>query len=463
MKRFMAIIAVALSLSMVALVSCAPAIKNEASATESPNAEAPKAEAPAAESPTTENAPKNVELRMSWWGGDSRNERMNQILDLYESQNPGVTISREYTGWSDYWTKFSTQASAKTQPDVSPFVMQSIQEYVNKGVLLPLQQYVDSGVIDNHDWSAAAISPGVVNGELYAITYALTSQGVIYNTKLIADAGVAPPPEDWTVEQFLAYCKELREKLPKDMWVLEDAAYSDHAIESYMRSKGKSLYSADGTALGFTKEDLTDWFSLWDDLRKTGCVPGAALTAEIFGAPYEQTLIGSGRSVMVFQNGNLIPTFQAIIDGEVKITREPRAIADIPGEFFQPTAFGINPASKYPDEAAKLINWLVNDIEANLIFKADYGAPGDPAALEALRADATLEQNKNYDFVELLLNDTKLPAANTRAEHSAAILDVLLRGVYEDISSDSVPLSAGVDRFFAEATEILSQNAPNGQ
>ena len=436
----------------IALGATACGSSGKASGTKAPDAGNTGAENTAAGS-TAEP----IEIRMSWWGGDSRNERMNQVLDLYESQHPGITVTREYTGWSDYFIKYSTHASSGTQPDVSPIVMQSIQEYVNKGVLLPLDEYVTSGALDLSDWSNAAVSPGMVNGKLYAVVYAITSQGVVYNTKLLEQAGVEEPKENWTVAEFVAYCKELREKLPKDIWIVEDAAYSDHAIESFMRSKGKTLYAEDGKSLGFDKEDLAEWFSMWDDLRKSGCVPSAAITAEVYGAPYEQTMFGSNKSVMVFQNANLIPTFQALVDGEVKITREPR-YSDIPGEFMQPTAFAVNPKSKHIKESIELINWLVNDVDGNLIFKADYGTPGDPDVLQAIKDQATEEQKKNYGFVEVLLNDDKLPSNNARAEGSSSVLDVLLRSVYEDISSESTNMASGIDKFFNEASAILSKN-----
>jgi multiple sugar transport system substrate-binding protein len=386
---------------------------------------------------------------------------MNTLLDLYESQHPGVKISREYSNFADYWVKFNTQAAAGTQPDVSLHVMQSVQEYVNKGVLLPLDEYVQSGRINIADWSNAAISPGIINGKQYGIIYGLTPQGVLYNAALIAGAGLPPPPQNWTVEQFKAYVLELKDKLPQGVWAVESAADSDHAIEIFMRSKGKSFYTAEGTGLGFAKQDLIDWFTLWDDLRKAGAVPGAVLSAELRNAPYEQTLFGSGKAALLFQNANLIPTFQSIVAGEVLITREPRVNPNIPGDFFQPTMFGVSAKTKYPAESAEFIDWMVNNLEANLIFKADYGAPGDPDALKAIQGAATAVENRSYSFDKLLLEDKTIPPSRARAEGSSSVFDPCLRLAYEDISSGAITLNAGVDRFFQEAEAILSKNKPN--
>jgi multiple sugar transport system substrate-binding protein len=405
---------------------------------------------------------KDVNIRMSWWGANERNARMNQVLDLFEAQHPGIKVSREYTSWGDYWTKFTTQAAAGTHPDVSLHVMQSVQEYVNKGVLIPLDEYVASGRINIKDWSQAAISPGIINGKQYGITYALSAQGVLFNVKLIEATGLPLPRDDWTWDEFKTYCLDLKKKLPAGVFPCEGGATSDHAVETYMRSRGKAMYSKDGRALGFDKEDLIAWWTIWEDLRKAECVPGPILSAELASAPYEQTLFGSNRSAMVIQNGNLVPTFQKLTDGEVRIVREPRANRNLPGDFFQPTLFGISSKTKLVDAGVTLTDWMVNEIEPNLIFKAEYGIPGDPDVSKALQGIATEMEIKNYRFSDKILGDPTVPLSAARAEGSATIFDPIMRMVYEDISTDVINIRAGVDRFFAEASAQLAKNKPNG-
>jgi multiple sugar transport system substrate-binding protein len=398
-------------------------------------------------------------IRFSWWGANERNARMNQLLDLFESQHSGIRVSREYSSWGDYWTKFTTQAAAGTHPDVSLHVMQSVQEYVNKGVLTPLDDYVKSGRINIADWSRTAVSPGIINGKQYGIIYGLVAQGILYNTKIISDAGLPPPNEEWTYADFRQYCLDLKKKLPPDVFASEVAAYSDHAVEIFMRSRGKSLYTPDGRGLGFSKEDLTEWWTMWEDLRRAGCVPGAVLSAELLNAPYEQSLFGTNRAAMIWQNGNLIPTFQRLINGEVQIVREPRS--GVPGDFFQPTMFAISSKSKLVDQSVSFIDWMVNNVEANLIFKAEYGVPGDPDAMKAVENIASDIEKKNYQFSARIFADTRVPSSSARAEGSAAIFDPMMRIVYEDISSETITIRAGVDKFFSEANAQLAKNKPN--
>ncbi|GHV90473.1 lipoprotein [Spirochaetia bacterium] len=401
----------------------------------------------------------DVTIRFSWWGANERNARMNQLLDIFETQHPGIKISREYSSWGDYWTKFTTQAAAGTHPDVSLHVMQSVQEYVNKGVLIPLDEYVASGKINVKDWSGTAISPGRINGKQYGIIYGLVAQGVLYNSKLISDAGMAAPRDDWTYAEFKQYCLDLKKKLPAGVFASEGPAASDHAVEIFMRSRGKSLYNAQGNGLGFDKEDLIEWWTLWEDLRKAECVPGPILAAELANAPYEQTLFGSNRAAMIWQNGNLIPTFQKLTSGEVFIVREPRS--KLPGDFFQPTMFGISSKTKLVNESVIFIDWMVNELEPNLIFKAEYGVPGDPDVIKALEDMASPVEKKNYQFSSRIFADSAVPPSSARAEGSAAVFDPIMRMVYEDISTEVITIRAGVDRFFTEASAQLARNKPN--
>ena len=64
------------------------------------------------------NKQDHIEIRFAWWGNAARSELYNQILDIYEAENPHVTIIREAADWGDYWQKLATQAASSSLPDV---------------------------------------------------------------------------------------------------------------------------------------------------------------------------------------------------------------------------------------------------------------------------------------------------------------------------------------------------------
>src|SRR5687767_2942145 len=59
-----------------------------------------------------------VELRVAWWGGQARHDKMNELFDLFEEKNPNITVSREFTVENQYAEKFTTQAAGGNAPDV---------------------------------------------------------------------------------------------------------------------------------------------------------------------------------------------------------------------------------------------------------------------------------------------------------------------------------------------------------
>jgi len=51
---------------------------------------------------------KKVDLKIAWWGSQARHEGTIKVIELYMQKNPNVTITYEFAGWGDYWTKVTT-------------------------------------------------------------------------------------------------------------------------------------------------------------------------------------------------------------------------------------------------------------------------------------------------------------------------------------------------------------------
>ena len=61
---------------------------------------------------------KEVVLRFSWWGGDTRHKATLDAIKLFEEKNPGIKIKAEYSGWDGHFEKLSTQITGNTAPDI---------------------------------------------------------------------------------------------------------------------------------------------------------------------------------------------------------------------------------------------------------------------------------------------------------------------------------------------------------
>lgn len=98
-KRF-ALLAVPMLMSMLA--GCGGNNNTTATATNS------EATAGANNKPAATTSAEPVTLRIAWWGGDTRHSYTQQVIDMYEEQNPNVTIEPEYASFDDYWKKLAS-------------------------------------------------------------------------------------------------------------------------------------------------------------------------------------------------------------------------------------------------------------------------------------------------------------------------------------------------------------------
>ena len=60
----------------------------------------------------------NVDLRMSWWGGNGRHQVTLKALEEFHKQNPDINVKAEYTGWDGHLSRLTTQIAGGTEPDV---------------------------------------------------------------------------------------------------------------------------------------------------------------------------------------------------------------------------------------------------------------------------------------------------------------------------------------------------------
>jgi len=409
------------------------------------------------ESVSGENDSSEVELRFAWWGSAERDKIYNQILDLYEEQNPNVKIIREPSSWNDYWTKLSTQAAGGNLPDVFGLhLLLYGNEYFSKNVLEPLDSYVDNGQISTDGWDQSVIDAGTYKDQLYALAKGVTIQSLIVNISKLEELGIEPPSSDLTYEDFKDYALKISKKLPEGEYVISgDPTTIEHGVEMWARQKGGSFVKEDGSDLGISKEDLKAYWTYWDDLRKEGVIPPGQVSAEQAGVTDESTLFGTGKAVFIERPTNQAKVFAKYVGGDkLGIMRYPM-MSDgefKSGEQLQVPAIVMSKKSKHKEEAAKLISWFVNDLEATKIYKAENGLPGTEPVRENLKAELDPLDVEAINILEKVGED--IPPTTIRPNGSVEVLSIYKRYA-EMVAFGKVEIDDAVDQFFAEAKKAL--------
>jgi len=398
---------------------------------------------------------KKIELRISWWGSAARSEKVNKILDLYEEQNENIKIIRESS--ADNGAKLLTDAAAGNLPDIFGNQLQiNGAEYANKGLYHPLDEFIEQGIIDLEGWDENYTKAGVINGKQVAIPWGLSYRSLLMNADGIKRAGMELPPEELSYQEFMTYGEKLKEKLPKDVYVIDDAGGHMETFAVFLRQKGKDWFTDGGNSLGFAEEDLAEYWTYWTELRSKGIAPPAQFTAENASALWENSPIVKGKLLIQNSNANWGKIVQNFTEDEIVLHRA-FVMPDgkfLGGEEMLIFGFGVSRDSKNKEEAAKLLNWFVNDGEAQKIYNAELGVIGSPKAKEAIAAELNPLDAKGFELLDTILTTIPNTGVRPEIEKSPKVLDTLGK-YYEQVMFEKMTVKQAAEAAYNAALNVL--------
>lgn len=435
---------------MFALVACG---SNNSSGNNGNNAAPVNENGANAEPEQTGDSKEEVEIRFAWWGSDALHEKWNQVADLFEKKYPHITVTTEFGGWGSYWDKLTTQVAGGNAPDVFYMHMDQFDNYAQRGALLELDPYIESGQIDLSDFEQSVIDIGEMDDNIYMVNVALSLGAVAYNADLLKEANLPEPTFDWTWDEFVELAKKSSEALGGDVYGTTDLGWDASWLHVYLRQHGKELYTTDGK-LAFGKEDLTAWLTMWDDLRESGAAPPAEYTEEERGKPAEDNIMVRRNVVFKPESANQIMTLQSHMEDELKLTNFPQ----VEGKGSALTPRGVNFAiyakSKHPEEAALFMDYVFNDPEVQPVLGGMPGVPGSSKMVEAVKPFLDETQQKFMDYVNRV--SPTISKGVSRPAQSNEIFD-LVRASNEQIAFGVLSIEEAVDEFFNKAEAALSQ------
>ncbi|MEN8113298.1 MAG: sugar ABC transporter substrate-binding protein [Actinomycetota bacterium] len=153
-------------------------------------------------SSTTEAAPAEpVDFSYpSWmWAEGAVGDWHQRRLAEFEAAFPHVTVDTTQIGSSEYEGQVTIQLAAGQVPDLLPAFTNMLPPLIAQDQLAPLDQCFEG--TDVMDRILPSISVGQVDGVTYGVPLTMSPRGLLVNTKVLEEAGVAGIPE--TPEEFL--------------------------------------------------------------------------------------------------------------------------------------------------------------------------------------------------------------------------------------------------------------------
>jgi len=397
----------------------------------------------------------DVHLRLYWWGGQARADRTNAVSDLYAKANPGFTYDKEFNAFNDYWPKLGTQVAGGNAPDVFQMDYRYIVEYAKRGAVQALDEFIGKS-LNLDDFDKDQIEGGKVDGKLYAISLGANSVAMMVNTNAFQAAGVDLPTRDWSYDDYKANAEKLSSK--GGMKILADGSGNEPALENWLRQRGKALYTADGK-IGWTADDLIEWFKMWADLRTAGVCVGPDDQALDATAAIDTTMITLGKAATTYANSNQLIGFQAVNKNTLTMINFPRAKAGAGGGHYRkPSQFwSVNPKSALVEEAVKYVSFFVNDVPSGLVLGVERGIPCAKHVRDALAPTLSAPDQLSLNFVSNL--GDLLSALPPSPPAAAGEVSTQLTTKSQEVAfGQSSPEDAGA-AFAKEAQDILDRAA----
>ncbi len=334
---------------------------------------------------------RGVTLTFSWWGNDDRAARTQEAVRLFEREHPGITVRTSNGEFGAYVQKLATQAAGGGIPDVAQVDYRQITQYADGGALLRLDSFVGDGTIRTSEIDRGFLRTGTFQDRQYAVPQGRGITGYAYDAALYQKAGVSAPQPSWTWEDFEQANKALAAlglKGPDGRPVTgaNDGGGNEDIFETWLRSRGGQLY-ADQSRLGFTEDDLTEFWTYFDRMRREGAVASAADTAQ--AGSTETSPMGRGLTAADFTWDAPFPGYTTLLGDQIHFMPVPTT-GGRAGSYFKPSMLlAIGAHTAHPKEAAQLIDFLINDPRAGDIQGFTRSTP--PNRLIAANVAKTLE------------------------------------------------------------------------
>lgn len=324
-----------------------------------------------------------VEIKLAWWGNDSRNEYTIEAVQQFEALHPEIKVRMSYSEWSGYESRNRIQMVAATEADVMQVNFGWLPEFSPDGTgyydIESLSEFVDLTCFDE-----TMLAYGRRNGILNAIPIAMNAE-TVYLNKTIYDRYGLDIPETWEDFEHAAEVMSKDGVYPlsgpsKSLW-LYTIAYAEQVT-------GNSFLREDGS-LNFTEQELKIMLQFYQRMVEKKVFP----QAEYYDRVNIDNRQYAGCVAWVSDANNY---FGSVIESGDEVVVAPythqKGGESGDGWYAKPaTLYAISRDTDHPEESAMLLDFLLNSSEMAVLQGVEKGVPLSLAARETLIEEGMLE------------------------------------------------------------------------
>lgn len=420
----------AASLAAVSLMGCGEKVENG-------KADTAAGTQNAGEVSDTTAVGEDVTLRFSWWGSDSRHQALLAVIEAYEKKNPNISVEAEYQGYDGYYEKIMTTLSSNTAPDIIQLSkewlpdIQGAKHYLADLSVLP----VDLTTLKDRLLEIA----GTYKGEPNVFPCTVGGSVIYVNTDFAKTFGI-DLSKAYTWDEIKELGRSIHEQNEDAYLLTADADMLNRLfVQPYLAQKtGKPLIDEETYAINFTQEEATAAFQNIIELYEANALEPFGEAATFAGQADQNNKWINGNIGMIIDYTGSAPKYISSIDSPLEVIPMPVTDdAKCSGVAYSgDRGFAINDNSEHKEEAAKFLDFLMNDPESIAICKTDVGyCPTKQSDDILISAGVVSEiQKKGVEISEPNSYTNNMISGNTELE--VIRKDLIQEVVYGDITPE---------------------------
>jgi multiple sugar transport system substrate-binding protein len=395
----------------------------------------------------------NVDLRVAWWGGDSRQPITQEAIDAFQKKYPNIKVTGEYADWNGYWDKLATQTAGNNAPDVVQMDELYLASYAERRVLADLGKLSQ---LDTSTLDPKVLSLGQTSGGQYGMPISTTAFSVFANQDILDKLGVAlPNTETWTWEDLNKFAQSIT-KASGGKIVGVSPMNNGYSLQLWARQNNQALFT-DGD-ISISPEALAGYFALARDWTKSGAAASASRQAESASGSIDQTDFSTGKQALTFSQSAQIPVYEAATGG-AKIVPLPLPTNDANAStyaYLKPAMYwSVSAQSKNQPAAAAFVDFMVNSTEAGKILGTDRGIPANPEVRDALSSSLEPGQQRSVEFQKKV--ESNIGEAPEVTPNGASALDPTIARYLQEVTFERMTPEKAATEFISEIKAAIKQ------
>lgn len=334
------------------------------------------------------------DLRMSWWGGDSRHVATQAALEACGAKH-GHTIAAEFTGFDGYLEKLTTQMAGGTEADIIQVNWPWLPLFSKDGTSFADLRTLTA--LDLAQWDASQLEAGSMNGVLQGLPVSTTGRVFFFNKTTFEKAGV-PMPATW--DDLIASSKALNDKLGGGYHPFNAVKETAQLIitMAVVQKTGKDMIDPATNRVAWTADELAAGLEFYAMLVEAGVVTSAQDEAAGGNVNlFEKPEWAEGKIAGSYEWDSTYAKYaDPLAEGQELVPTEILTFADAKtkGVYRKPSmVFSISKNSKSPEAAAQILNCLMNEPEGIAALGDSRGLPASKVAAAWLQEQGKVNPN----------------------------------------------------------------------